>query len=310
MQLLRVDTAGVRAMATRWVASVGELNATVAPAGIGLSCQASAAAVNAAHADIMAFTAALAARVGTRATHVAEADARYLANEAAVCQRAGRCGPSGDRRVAMATVAGIPSLSQLLAWPTEHLTDAADHWEAVGGRSYGVANEVWRDALSIDWQGKAADALRTATHSDMMTISAVADQLQAAAKVARSGASDLYAARSRVRYAVEDTHTAGFDVGEDLSVTDRSTGGSAAQRAGRQAQAQTFAVDIHQRAAQLVALDEQVAAKTAGGLAESAPPSRKPRHPAHRQRTTTSTRWTTTPSNKAHQLPYRRTRHG
>ena len=50
--------------------------------GLGLSCQASAAAVNAAHADITAFTAALAARVGVRATHVAEADTRYIASEA------------------------------------------------------------------------------------------------------------------------------------------------------------------------------------------------------------------------------------
>jgi hypothetical protein len=82
MQLLRVDTAGVRAMATRWVASADELNATLAPARLGLSCQASAAAVTAAHADAMAFTAALATRVGTHATHVGEADAGYLANEA------------------------------------------------------------------------------------------------------------------------------------------------------------------------------------------------------------------------------------
>ena len=56
----------------------------------------------------------------------------------------------------MAAVAGFPSLSQLLAWPTEHLTEAADHWEAVGGRSYGGASQVWRDALSIDWHGDGA----------------------------------------------------------------------------------------------------------------------------------------------------------
>src|SRR6202008_3570241 len=114
----------------------------------------------------------------------------------------------------MAAVAGFPGLSQLLAWPTEHLTEAADHWEAVGGRSYGVANGGWRDALSIDWQGDGADTVRAATHADMTRVGAVADQLQAAAKVARGGASDLSAARSRVRYAVEDAHTAGFDVGE------------------------------------------------------------------------------------------------
>jgi hypothetical protein len=83
MQTVRVDTAGVQAMATRWGASVGELGATVAPAEQGLSCQPSAAAVAIAHADVMAFTAGLAARVGTRAAHVTEADAGYLANEAA-----------------------------------------------------------------------------------------------------------------------------------------------------------------------------------------------------------------------------------
>ncbi len=80
-QQLHVDTAGVQAMASRWGASVDELTAAVAPAGRGLSCQASAAAVNAAQADVTAFTAALAARVGIRAAHVADADSRYIANE-------------------------------------------------------------------------------------------------------------------------------------------------------------------------------------------------------------------------------------
>jgi hypothetical protein len=167
----------------------------------------------------------------------------------------------------MAAVAGFPSLSQLLAWPTEHLTDAAEYWEAIGARSYGAANQVWRDALSVDWRGEAADALRTATHADMMTTSAVADQLHEAATVARSGASDLYTARSRMEYAVDDARTAGFDVGEDLSVTDRSSGGSLAQRAARQAQAETLAGDIRQRAAQLVGLDQQVAGKITAAVA-------------------------------------------
>jgi hypothetical protein len=133
----------------------------------------------------------------------------------------------------MSAVTGVPGLSALLAWPTEHLSEAADQWGAVGERSYEVAHQMWRDALSVDWRGETADALRTATHADMQTTSAVVDQLQAAASVARSGASDLDAARSRVRYAVEDARAAGFEVGEDLSVTDRMTGGSAAQRAAR-----------------------------------------------------------------------------
>lgn len=70
-------------MAARWDASAGELTSTAAPTGLGLSCQASAAAVNAAHVDVRAFTTGLATQVGARATGVAQADIRYLANEAA-----------------------------------------------------------------------------------------------------------------------------------------------------------------------------------------------------------------------------------
>ena len=82
-QGLRVDTADVHAIAARWGASVGDLHATVAPTGLGLSCQASAAAVDAAHIDIAAFTAGLAARVGEHAAGVSRADMSYLAQEAA-----------------------------------------------------------------------------------------------------------------------------------------------------------------------------------------------------------------------------------
>jgi hypothetical protein len=167
----------------------------------------------------------------------------------------------------MAAVATLPSLSQLLDWPTEHLTDAAERWDAVAERNYGLANQVWQDASSVDWQGSAAEALRSAAHSDMIAASAAADQLQTAAKVARSGASDLDAARSRLQYALEDAHAAGFDVDEEGSVFDHSTGGSAAQRTARQAQAQALAANIWQRAGQLVAADQQVAGKVTAAIA-------------------------------------------
>ncbi|MCV7199655.1 hypothetical protein BST12_09925 [Mycobacterium angelicum] len=68
-------------MATRWGAAAGELNATVAPTGLGLSGQPSALAVDGAHSDVTAFSAALAERIGARAVHVVEADTRYAANE-------------------------------------------------------------------------------------------------------------------------------------------------------------------------------------------------------------------------------------
>jgi hypothetical protein len=69
-------------MASRWSAAVDELGETIAPAGLGLSCQATAAAVNAAHTDVIAFTAALATQVGGRVTAVTAANTCYVGNEA------------------------------------------------------------------------------------------------------------------------------------------------------------------------------------------------------------------------------------
>ncbi len=154
-----------------------------------------------------------------------------------------------------------------MAWPTDHLTEAAAHWETVGERSYGVAHGTWSDALTVDWSGEAAEALRTDTHADLMTTSGVVDQLQEAASVARSGASELEAARSQIRYAVEDARSAGYEVGEDLSVIDRMSGGSAAQQAARQAAAQAFAANIGGRAAALVSTDAQVGSRVTAAVA-------------------------------------------
>jgi hypothetical protein len=166
----------------------------------------------------------------------------------------------------MATFGSSPGLSTLVEWPVEHLTNGADHWESVAGQSYGVASKMWQESLSVDWQGLTADELRSATHADLRTTSAVIDQLQEAAKVARAGASDLSAARSRLRYAVADARAAAFDVGEDLSVADRYVGGSPAFQAARHAEAEAFAGKIWQRSTELVNLDQQVAAKVSNAM--------------------------------------------
>jgi len=62
---------------------VGDLHQVVAPTGLGLSCQSTAAAIDAAHVDVAAFTAGLASRIGGRATGVVAATSSYLAQEAA-----------------------------------------------------------------------------------------------------------------------------------------------------------------------------------------------------------------------------------
>lgn len=167
----------------------------------------------------------------------------------------------------MCAAIAVPDLSELLAWPTEHLTEAADHWTRTSGQWYEVFTQTWKDSVNIDWHGAGADALRTRTHVDKLKVSNMVDQLQEAARRARAGATDVFAARSRVRNAVADAHEAGFFVDEDLSVIDVSTGGSSAYRAIRQVQAEAHAADIYQRAAHLIGTDAQVASRISNAMA-------------------------------------------
>jgi len=167
----------------------------------------------------------------------------------------------------MSAIAAFPGLSELLAWPTDHLADEAAYWQAAARRWYEASAQVWQDSLSVDWEGTTAEALRAAAHADRLKVSGLVDQLEEAARVARSGASELCAARSAVRYAVEDAGAAGFEVGDDLSVTDLLTGGTSPFRAIRQAEAETLASEIHRRAWQLVAVDQQVAGRITTALA-------------------------------------------
>jgi hypothetical protein len=131
----------------------------------------------------------------------------------------------------MAASAAFPGLSDLLVWPTDHLTEGADYWQAVAARWYETFAQVWQDSLSVDWEGNAVKALHDRTYADKLRVSGLVDRLQGAATLARTGASDVDAARSGLRSAVQDARATGFEVGEGLSVTDRST--AAALRCGR-----------------------------------------------------------------------------
>ncbi|MBV9723228.1 MAG: hypothetical protein JO082_15090 [Mycobacterium sp.] len=168
----------------------------------------------------------------------------------------------------MAANAAFPGLSDLLGWPTDHLTDGAEYWQAVAARWYEAFAQVWHDSLSVDWEDRAVKALHDRTYADKVEVSGLVDRLHEAATIARSGASDLDAARSGMRSAVEDACAAGFEVGEQLSITDRSVGGSAAARSARRAQAQAFAGDIRWRAAHLVEIDRQVAGRITAALVD------------------------------------------
>lgn len=158
------------------------------------------------------------------------------------------------------------TLSQIEAWSTEHLIDAAAYWTQTADRWEDAFLTMRNQAQSITWHGAGGDALRQRTGADLSVVSGKADLLRQAAGIARNGASDISAAQRRVLYGVEDAQNAGFTVGEDLSVTDtRST--SPAERAARQAQAEAFAADIRLRAEQLAGADTKVSGQLTAATA-------------------------------------------
>jgi hypothetical protein len=161
----------------------------------------------------------------------------------------------------------VPTLSQIEAYATDHLVEAADHWDGLADRWEDAHWKVRNQAHVLDWQGAAADALRARTASDYTVASGQADLLRSTSRIARQQAGELDHLRNSVLYAVEDAHNAGFLVGEDFSVTDTRTSRTAAELTARQAQAQVFAADIRGRAGALVGADTTVAADLSSAAA-------------------------------------------
>jgi hypothetical protein len=161
----------------------------------------------------------------------------------------------------------VPTLSQIEAYTTDHLVDAADHWDSLADRWEDAHWQVRDQAHVLDWQGAAADALRARTVSDYTVASGQADQLRRTSRIARQQAGELDHLRNSVLYAVQDARNAGFIVGEDFSVTDTRTSCTPAELAARQAQAQVFAADVRGRAGALVGADTTVAADLSSAAA-------------------------------------------
>jgi hypothetical protein len=163
----------------------------------------------------------------------------------------------------------IPTRSQIDAYTTDQLVDAADHWDGLADRWEDAHWQVRNQGHALDWQGFAGDALRARTASDYIVASDHADQLRGTSRIARQQAGELERLRNRVLYAVEDAHNAGFTVGEDLSVTDTRTSRTTAELAARQAQAQVFAADIRSGVGTLIGADNEIAGNltaTAAGV--------------------------------------------
>src|ERR1700743_3071330 len=126
----------------------------------------------------------------------------------------------------MAGVVGVgaPSLSEIQAWDVAHLenaatdwTNTAQHWEA----SFTSIHSVSVSPGGTVWEGVAAEAAQERAFADLVKVRGLADVLHESSAIARRGAETLYSAKRSVLDAVEEASTAGYVVGEDLSVTPR-----------------------------------------------------------------------------------------
>jgi hypothetical protein len=155
----------------------------------------------------------------------------------------------------------VLTLSQLQAWDTDHLINAAAYWTNTADRWHDTFTQVNSQAHAMEWEGRGGDALRTRTGGDLATVSAKADVLRNVAQVARTSASNISAAKRQALYAVEDAQNAEFTVEEDLSLTDRYYYTDPVERAARQAEADQLATVIYQRATALLNAEAQASAQ-------------------------------------------------
>ena len=75
------------------------------------------------------------------------------------------------------------TLSQVLSYNTFHLIDASAHWQALADQREEVFSGVRDDALTLPWEGQAADALHQRTGTDYNTAMDSAGNLRQAATI-------------------------------------------------------------------------------------------------------------------------------
>jgi hypothetical protein len=162
----------------------------------------------------------------------------------------------------MATTA-LPTLSEVRAFTGDYLIDAARHWSGSAARWSeafdGLARDVAQPA-GAEWRGDSADSAALRAGSDRRRVAGAADELGAAAMAARRAAEDLHAAKSKLLNTVRAAEAAGFEAGEDFSLTTVESS-TATEWAAREAQMRNFGFKIRSDVLALVEADEDAAAQ-------------------------------------------------
>ena len=152
----------------------------------------------------------------------------------------------------------MPTRSQLEAWTTAHLEQAASTWDQRAqliGQQYDKAMSALN---GIRWNGAAADQARDRLYRDLVDMRRAEDLLHQAAQTARNGANGIASAKQAALGAIGNAEFLLFRVSNDLRVTDRLPGIFSPFLWLRQLQAQALESDIRAKALQVAATDEDV----------------------------------------------------
>jgi uncharacterized protein YukE len=158
--------------------------------------------------------------------------------------------------------AGLPTVSQIQGWQTDHLSAAAKRWKMAADTwttVYGEIAEALPAPHGTVWQGDASQAAQARMTNDRTSVQALAERLRAGSQVAESGGNAVNAAKREVLLVIGMANTMGFEVRDDLSVVDRMVGLPLPARQLRRQQANLLATNVRMGAAQLAAVDQLVA---------------------------------------------------
>ena len=156
--------------------------------------------------------------------------------------------------------APLPTKSEIENWDTSYLNTAATSWRTAATASEDAFDQHRRNIDApggTRWTGDAKDAALNRVTKDVAVVGRQSGVLREAAGLAENGAYDIKAAKDKALQAITAAVDDGFNVAEDLSVTD-SRDYDINTVADRNRAAAEHAEDISWAAQHLVQADELV----------------------------------------------------
>lgn len=115
---------------------------------------------------------------------------------------------------------GVPSRSEIEEWSTSDLDAAAGRWRTSATQSDEAFAQHRANIVNTTWAGDAKDAAVNRVTTDAVVVASQTAVQRAGAQIAEDGSRDIQAAKREALGAIAAAEADGFEVGEDLSVTD------------------------------------------------------------------------------------------